>query len=156
MELLNEISYAQNPDLYNLDLYRARPRILVIEDDVTLRPFLTGLINKIDPSIQVDWEFSVAAFLEHEKERPLPSWPKYDMVLTDIYMPDKATGIDVWKYFREHSPLTPVVLMSGLTQHEFFKSMQHEIYTPPYLEKPLSGAECRLMIEGILDRGLDR
>lgn len=156
MELINEISYAHNPDLYNLDLYRARPRILVIEDDVTLRPFLTSVINKIDPSIQVEWECSVAAFLEHEKERPVPPWHKYDMVLTDIYMPDKSTGIDIWKYFRERSPLTPVVLMSGLSQHEFFKSMRNEIYTPPYLEKPLSGAECRRMIEGILDRGLDR
>lgn len=129
-----------------------RQRILVVDDDKSLQPIFAKLIADVDLDLELVWADSAEEFLAAQAARPVSQWERFDLVIADIYMPGKATGFDVWNHFNSLFPRTPVVMMSGLSQLDFFKSVGDVAIVPPYLEKPLDFGECKSMIEGFLKK----
>lgn len=132
------------------DVHVGLKTVLVVEDDLTLRPVLEKLLYRINPGLVVHWSHSAEEFLGEEGKHALPPWPKYDLVLTDIYMPGTSSGFDIWKHFSKRAPHTPLVMMSGLSQEEFFRAMGTLSEVPPYLAKPLKFADIRATLAPLL------
>jgi CheY-like chemotaxis protein len=83
-----------------------RPRILLIDDDTSVREVLSHLLasSGYDCHTAADGTSGLARFDEG-------GW---DLVLIDIVMP-AMTGWQVVETIRQRAPTTPIVLMTGMT-----------------------------------------
>lgn len=123
----------------------SRNRILIVEDDRSCETILKQIIHSVDPGAQVDWVESgeVAALtLVQERSKGAP----YSLVISDIALSGKLTGIDVWKIYSEFSPLPPVVLTSSIPIPKYFEAVGRGPDVPIYLPKPFYAEECRQII----------
>jgi response regulator of citrate/malate metabolism len=98
-------------------------RVLVVEDDPTIYPILVRMIQRLNP--RVDVEFAVSAEGAEDLLRGLRQ--KYDVIVSDVGLAGKKTGVDLVNdcYF-EIGPV-PFVLTSANRE---FKSRL------PFLPKP--------------------
>lgn len=88
----------------------ARPRVLLVEDDASLRRFVSMALEDLDIELVVC--VSVAAALEHLRQGP------FCLVLTDLMLPGES-GFDLLARLRQEpalkGPARAVVLSAGLT-----------------------------------------
>jgi DNA-binding NtrC family response regulator len=82
----------------------SRSRILVVEDDQSMQGFLTDLLE--DEGYEVRWATHGGIALEALAEQP------YDLVLTDIIMPE-VDGEELLDRVQAEYADTPVVIMTG-------------------------------------------
>lgn len=80
------------------------PRVLVIEDDVSLQRVLTRILERVGHTVQVAGD-GLAGVRAFQETRP-------DLVLTDLQMPG-ANGIEVILMLQAAAPRLPVIAMSG-------------------------------------------
>lgn len=120
-------------------------RILVVEDDETLRPFLSKLTSKIAPC-QVDWATSGAKALFKVRETD------YDLIILDIYLGGTLTGFDLWERCKNWRPHTPIVIMSGVNQDVIAKFIRDPLLDQLYLAKPLLVSDCKEKLGPLLSR----
>lgn len=131
-------------------------RVMIVEDDLALRPVITRAIEQIDTSIHVDWELSGEAALRHLEERGRGVEPEdidqkvthigkyrkaqpYRLIVADVFLDGAVTGIDFWNYCQREYPQIPVVVTSALPVGEFLHRMEkHNMQVPTFLSKPLS------------------
>lgn len=80
--------------------------ILIVEDEANIRRVLRKVLADEDKTLTIsEAEDGVEAISVISKS-------KFDLILCDIKMP-KKDGIEVLTYAQEHSPETPVVMISG-------------------------------------------
>jgi DNA-binding response OmpR family regulator len=91
-----------------------RPRVLVVEDDVTTREALRKVLEAegCQVDIAVDGEKAVGALNQY----------RYDAIVLDIALP-KLSGTDVMEYIASTSPrlLESIVVVTGLEVSEIRK-----------------------------------
>jgi two-component system chemotaxis response regulator CheY len=86
------------------------PRVLVVEDSVSMRAFVRGALEGDDPEFGgIDVVEASSGF---DALRLLPRGP-YDLVITDINMPD-INGLELVRFIRqsERHRTIPIVLIS--------------------------------------------
>lgn len=83
-------------------------RVLVVDDDETIRDTLYELLSE-DYLCQTA-ETAEKAFARLEADT-------YDVVLTDISMPG-LSGLELLGQVRQRFPDTPVIIISGISDHE--------------------------------------
>lgn len=86
------------------------PRVLVVEDSVSMRAFVRGALEGDDPKLgEIDVVEASSGF---DALRLLPRGP-YDLVITDINMPD-INGLELVQFIRqsERHRSIPIVLIS--------------------------------------------
>src|SRR3712207_4701738 len=70
-------------------------RVLVVEDDLTLKSFWSHILNDMYKKNKIDWASS-----EEEAETMIRNrWMKakpYDLVISDIFLAGQKTGIELW------------------------------------------------------------
>lgn len=110
------------------------PRFLVVEDDFTYKPLWDFILRKIDKDFSYDWVTNVAE-AEAQINKALSSNRPYDLIICDIFLAGKETGLDLWK--RHGLIYNNMVLVSSIEYDQLIKDLRHEIYVPPYLKKPL-------------------
>jgi two-component system phosphate regulon response regulator PhoB len=113
----------------------ARAKALVVEDDVTTRTLLAGLLESID--CDVDMAADGEDALLQLQSRP------YDVVLLDIVLPTMS-GIDVMESLRRNRPnaLGCVIVVTGLDIREIrtlFPAV-HETLSKPVIPNRLRQA----------------
>jgi DNA-binding NtrC family response regulator len=84
------------------------PRVLIVDDDVTIRDTLYELLSE-DYVCQTA-ETAEKAFARLDAD-------KYDVVLTDISMPG-LSGLELLGHVRQKFPDTPVIIISGIGDQE--------------------------------------
>ena len=121
-----------------------RGRILVVEDDPQVREGLVEQLASLGYRVTeaINGEAGLAAF----REARLP----FDLVVTDVVMPGPVGGRRLAEEVRRRAPDTPVVLMSGYTDHAVLPPGQlgpglHLI------EKPFRKRDLARLIRTILD-----
>jgi DNA-binding response OmpR family regulator len=91
-----------------------RPRVLVVEDDVTTREALRKVLEAegCQVDVAVDGEKAVGALNQY----------RYDAIVLDIALP-KLSGTDVMEYIASTSPrlLESIVVVTGLEVSEIRK-----------------------------------
>jgi DNA-binding NtrC family response regulator len=84
------------------------PRILVVDDDETIRDTLYELLS--EEYVCQTAETAEKAFARLEADT-------YDVMLTDISMPG-LSGLELLGQVRQRFPNTPVIIISGITDQE--------------------------------------
>ena len=124
-------------------------KILVIEDDLSMEVVLTSLIQGVDPSVEIVWASSA------EEAWDLLRDEKFQLVVTDIFLEGKKTGMDFWQELEAANVRTPVIVMSSLSEHQMLNTIDANDPAPVFLPKPLRTAESRAVIREMLMSGRD-
>ncbi len=84
-------------------------KILIVDDEASLREMLTIFFRKLGHRTAVAGSFTEALAISGRDE--------FDAILCDIKMPD-GSGIDLLPRFRESQPKAPVLMITAHTSHE--------------------------------------
>jgi DNA-binding response OmpR family regulator len=142
--------YAMSPRTKSLAPFKS---VLVVEDDPWIRPVLEGVVASIDPSIRVDWfESAEEALVALEARKRDPVMGPYDLVIADIFLEGPGTGLDLWRECEHRFGETPIVVISSLPKERFELAMERDESIPPFLEKPFSLEEARMLLDGYLGK----
>ncbi|MCG3174913.1 MAG: Regulatory protein AtoC [Myxococcota bacterium] len=122
-------------------------RILVADDERSLREFLQILLEQDDHEVHLASRGDEAIKMSNETE--------YDLVFTDLRMPGKD-GLEVLRSIRDLWPETQVIMITAHgTAHDAVQAMKLGAYD--YITKPFNVDELRQQVRLALDkRGLLR
>ena len=117
-------------------------RILVVEDDRTLRQALTFNLGREDYEVRVavDGEQALAAGRD----------PTLDLVLLDVMLP-AMSGLEVLRRLRSEGITTPVIVVSAKGD-EIDRVVGLKVGADDYVSKPFSRPELLARIEAVLRR----
>ncbi len=122
----------------------APARILVVDDEASLRQMMDVLLRRMGHSVEL------ASGVREAKDCIAASQSPYDLVVTDLMMAD-GTGLDVLDEARSHSVETQVLVVTAHGSVETaVDAMRRGAYC--YLEKPLSVSEARVQVEKALEK----
>jgi DNA-binding NtrC family response regulator len=107
-------------------------RILVVDDDLSIQPIIQGMIRKMNPNSSIDWSTSAEDALELMRHNPA-----YHLVLSDIMLEGKKSGIDLVETCWRKRIGANFILISGNT---------HVDTTLPLLLKPLDFGTFREVV----------
>ncbi len=116
-------------------------RALVIDDDQRVLDKISEMLA--DEGYEVDVSLSGRQGLEWASHR------HYDIVITDIRMPD-ISGMSVLRDIKMAKPSLPVIIISG---HATIHSAEHalKLGATDYLEKPFSRSQLLEMVTSALE-----
>ena len=128
------------------------PRILVVEDSLSMRSFIRTALEGGEPELS-DMEV-VEASGGFEALRLLPRGP-YDLVITDINMPD-INGLELVQFIRssEQHKRTPILLISTQSA-EKDRERGLSLGADGYVVKPFTPAALRRAAVEQLERRRD-
>jgi len=119
-----------------------RRRILVVEDDRTLRQALTFNLTRegYEVRVAVDGEQALATARD----------PSLDLILLDIMLPGMS-GLEVLRVIRGEGIATPVIVLSAKGD-EIDRVVGLKVGADDYVAKPFSRPELLARIEAVLRR----
>ena len=126
-----------------LQLDALRPvTILIVEDDSSVRELAVIILRNCGYQVQE----SSNAF---EALRLIKRNPKYDLVVTDVIMP-QMSGKELYDQIKSQLPQTKVLLMSGYTDDAL---AHHGVLDEglSFLEKPFSPLQLTRKVREVLD-----
>jgi two-component system response regulator PilR (NtrC family) len=117
-------------------------RILVVDDERSMREFLEIFFRRegydVTPAESVE---SALMALDADD---------YDIVITDIQMPDRS-GLELLREINETAPETPVVMITAFgTTENAITAMKQGAYD--YITKPFKVDEIRVVVEKALEK----
>jgi DNA-binding NtrC family response regulator len=118
------------------------PRVLVVDDDETIRDTLYELLS--ENYICQTAETAEKAFARLQADT-------YDVVLTDISMPG-LSGLELLGQIRQGFPNTPVIVISGISDQEYAQGLI-KLGAFDYLLKPFSLDEVEKSVRRATDYG---
>jgi response regulator of citrate/malate metabolism len=126
-------------------------RVFVLEDDLELSTIIECVLRSLDSKISLDWATSAEVAI-HELKEVISSRVSipYDLIIADVFLDGKSTGIDFWRTCQELFPEVPVLMTSSLSFDRFFSTVGRESISPPYLQKPFTAYECKHMLKSML------
>ncbi len=120
-------------------------RILLVEDSLSLCEVLKTVLQKEKYEVQIA--------NDGESGLELAMSDIFDLIILDVMMP-KKNGFDVLKTLRKNRVMTPVIILTALTQ-EYNKVKGLDMGADDYLPKPFSTAELLVRIRALLRRKTD-
>lgn len=125
-------------------------RFLVIEDDPGCEAVITRVLSSIDPEAIIDSEESAEQAIETLERRSGAKERAYDLIIADIFLSGKTTGLDFWEKYRDKHPEIPILFISSLPVNRYFDTIGRNMVAPAYLPKPFHVGEAKQIIEGLL------
>ena len=120
----NFVAARADENLIDLGLKKDRGplRVFVVEDDQELSAVIERVLRSISQDIKLDWATSAEAAIMKLKEALGASLDQspYDLIVADIFLDGKRTGIDFWHTCQELFPEVPVLVTSALSLDKFF------------------------------------
>ncbi len=123
-------------------------RILIVDDERSMREFVSILLKKQGHTVELAESGDLALPMIRENE--------YDLVLTDLKMPGNTGGLEVLRGVKDHDPSTQVILMTAYATHDTAIQAMKE-GALDYVTKPFKVEELLVQVEKALDiRDLER
>lgn len=126
----------------------AREKILVLEDDVTFQPFWTNILKRCCPNAKIDWvqtEEAAERLIKHQQN----SDSSYTLVIADIFLSGKKTGMDLWSRYGQY--IDNFIFVSSLSREKFDRLVVGEAHSyPVYLQKPLNTSVCADVVRQLI------
>ena len=120
-------------------------RVLVVEDSATMRSLLASALEDLDVPVKV-----TEAESGFEALRQLPR-ARYDLILTDINMPD-INGLELVSFIKRTEAYRQIPLVIISTEgSERDREKGLELGADAYLVKPFDPAELRRLAQTLLD-----
>ena len=125
------------------------PKILVVEDSFSMRSFVRSALESGGELGEVDVVEASGGF---DALRLLPRGP-YDLVITDINMPD-INGLELIQFIRtnEHHRTTPILLISTQSS-ERDRARALSLGADGYVAKPFTPEDLRSRVKAQLEKG---
>jgi two-component system response regulator PilR (NtrC family) len=118
-------------------------RLLVVDDELSLRELLTLFLRKEGHEVEVAHN-GLQALERLQRER-------FDVVLSDVRMP-RMSGLDLLSELRERDIRTQVIVMTAFSTTEVaLEAMRRGAYD--YLVKPFQLEEVRVILDKCLEKG---
>lgn len=122
----------------------SRFKVLLIEDELSLQVPIERILRKYQISCDVTWCES------GKKAIDLLKYQSFDLVISDYFLSDDITGLEVWKYVGEElQNQTRFLLMSGHSRHEIFQKLGD--LGPDFLPKPFTSYDLVSAIEDVFE-----
>jgi two-component system response regulator PilR (NtrC family) len=119
-----------------------KPRILIVDDEESLREFLSIMLHR--EGYQVDTAVDGGQAAAHLREH------SYDLVISDINMP-RMGGMELLRHIKERTPETVVLMITAFsTTEQAVEAMKQGAYD--YITKPFKNEEIRLVVKNALER----
>ncbi|MGI9533635.1 MAG: response regulator [Thermodesulfobacteriota bacterium] len=119
-----------------------KKRILIVDDELLILRIISDILSKEGYEVKTAINFHNASQLLEEE--------KFDVVITDIRMPEKS-GIDLLEHVRKINSDIPVILMTGFasleTAVDAVKQGAHD-----YLTKPLDFNKLKRIVSQSIER----
>jgi len=115
--------------------------ILLVEDEPGIQLAIRGLLRRDGHAMSV-----VAAGKDALAQLESGS---FDLVLTDLSLPDGVTGLDLVRFIGEHRPGTPVVLITAYGSESVAREAI-EAGAFDYVPKPFNNDEIRAVVSRAL------
>lgn len=126
-------------------------KVLIVEDDLFLAAIVGRAVYDINADSDIDWATSLEQALEKMiKGIDQIGQSPYELVIADIMLNGRGTGLDLWKVFCRTYPDVPVMIMSSLPQNEVFEAIGSESQANlNFLKKPFSMGDLKTNIKEI-------
>ncbi len=126
-------------------------KVLIVEDDLFLAAIVGRAVYDINADSDIDWATSLEQALEKMiKGIDQIGQSPYELVIADIMLNGRGTGLDLWKVFCRTYPEVPVMIMSSLPQKEVFEAIGAEEQSNlNFLKKPFSMGDLKTNIKEI-------
>lgn len=121
-------------------------KVLLLEDRADLRTTLAAMIAMLGHQV---WAPTTPSDIRNALEEG-----QFDLVLTDILMPD-IEGIEIILMVRRSRPGCPIVAMSGgsrTIQPSIVDSLARGCGADAFLAKPFTGRELQVTLSEVLER----
>lgn len=130
---------------------RKAKKVLIVEDDLFLAAIVGRAIYDINADADIDWATSleqalgkVITGIDQIGQSP------YELVIADIMLEGRGTGLDFWKVFCRTYPDVPVMVISSLSQDDVCKAIGVESQNNlNFLKKPFSMGDLKTNIKEI-------
>ena len=127
----------------------SKKRVFVVEDDRCNLQVLRALIRSVNPDVTIDTDDSAEHAIK-TLEREQKAGRSYDLIIADIFLAGKDTGLDLWKTCLERFRDVPVVVTSSMSLFQYFNVIGREDHAPTYLSKPYELKNCHFVLEELL------
>jgi two-component system response regulator PilR (NtrC family) len=118
------------------------PRLLVVDDEASIRDFLTLLFHEEG--------YAVESAASVEEARKLLDERGYDLVLCDILMPD-GNGLDLLREVKQGEAHSAVIMMTAYTTTKSaIEAMKLGAYD--YISKPFDVEELKVVVQRALEK----
>jgi two-component system cell cycle sensor histidine kinase/response regulator CckA len=121
-----------------------RETILLVEDEEILRELVKEILEQADYRV-VEAANGVEALKVWEEHNG-----EFDLLLTDMLMPEGMTGGDLAKQLRVRQPELKVIYTSGYSAE--IMGENSDLRDSPFLAKPYSGAQLTRLVRDCLDQ----
>jgi len=121
--------------------------VLIVEDDVSMEPLWSYIIDEVDPHAEMRWVTTEEAAEKMIRQR-LEMGQPYDLIVSDIFLSGRRTGIDLWRRYGEGA--TAFILMSVIGPEKLMRMTGLHEPLPPYIQKPLNPTECIDRVRNLL------
>jgi PAS domain S-box-containing protein len=125
------------------DLVRGRQRVLVVEDEPSVRQFVCAQLTNLGYRVE-------AVATGPEALKVLRRDRGFDLLFTDVVLPQGMSGVELAKQAREVSPDLKVLLTSGYPE-EAFQHQGRPDEDVPLLRKPFRRMELAKAIRAVLE-----
>ncbi|KHD88982.1 MAG: hypothetical protein OM95_05830 [Bdellovibrio sp. ArHS] len=122
--------------------------LLLVEDDDDHASFITRVLKRIEPNLQISRaEDGVAALMFFEGKPPFENREVPDLVLLDLKLPKKG-GHEVLEKIKSDQEFRsiPVVVLTT-SDAEADKKAAYSHHANSYLVKPLESGQFRMMLQ---------
>lgn len=127
-------------------------KILVLEDDPTCLMILERIVLSIAPNAKIALIQDAEEALSMLRRGTKGSSGPFDLIIADVFLEGRKTGIDVWQAVQSLCPDTPLLVISSMSTPSFLASVGRDSISPPFLPKPLIIGEAKQVIEGLLSQ----
>jgi DNA-binding NtrC family response regulator len=120
------------------------PKILIVDDEPSITDAISGILG--------DRGYTVEAAADLQKSRALLDCHNYDLVITDLVLPD-GTGVNLLDTVKRETPETEVILMTAHGSIDLvIEAIKRGAFY--YLEKPFMPDQLIALTERAVERAL--
>jgi DNA-binding NtrC family response regulator len=125
--------------------FHKRPyQVLIVEDDYSLEDVITNILYGMYPDMEYTWVSTVEAARVELDTNPC------DLILSDLILFGKESGMDLWDTCLKCCPQIPFIMMSGMGRERFYEAVGSCEVAPLFISKPLMANECKQLIRASL------
>ncbi|WP_413577056.1 response regulator [Bdellovibrio sp. HCB290] len=124
-----------------------KKRILIVEDDLSLKPLWEHILRRQFTDYHLDWSVSCEEAQKMVSSSIIHESP-YALIVTDVFLSGAGTGLDLVRFLARAVKSSPIILVSVVEEDALRDKYGDLLSKMQVLTKPISVPLC--------DRALDK
>lgn len=124
-------------------------KILIIEDDLSLRPFWYRIFQHLNSEFQIEWAISGEEALDlvgvaNQNQKP------FDLIISDLFLAGSKTGIELLNSPQVLESQAKTILVSAIHFNDLKQLFYIHKMKARFISKPLSPVNCEKVVTHLL------